>query len=493
VSRAFGYASLMPAVQAAPYVSNITIREQDEIILIATREVWEYLNPGLIVDVVRSEKSDLMRAAQKLRDLAIAYGATGKIMVMMVSVADLKRRVERSRGGGRPSMLWPSGVADEIGSTLNKVPRRKNKPDDVLDSTLQRLEKEIPAPTGNVSIVFTDIKNSTTLWEMYPSAMRSAIKLHNEVMRRQLRHIGGYEVKTEGDAFMVSFPTATSALLWCFAVQISLLDVPWPAEVLESLSGLAIYDKDSALIFKGLSVRMGIHFGETVCETDPVTRRMDYFGPMVNKASRISAVADGGQIAVSSDFISEIQRCLENYQDVDRSASQGPDDAFDDETFAASIRKDLRALSSQGFEVKEMGERKLKGLENPEVIYSLYPHALAGRIENHQQHERLQQQGQNTGVLSEKPSTVVASGIRSEGFSVDPEAVWALWRVSLRLEMLCSSLEDGEKGGLQPAETELLERMKQRGNEVTERFLLRFMEHQVSRIEVCVFLPYYKL
>jgi len=489
VSRAFGYASLMPAVQAAPHVTNITIREQDEIILVATGEVWEYLNPGLIVDVVRSEKSDLMRAAQKLRDLAIAYGATGKSMVMMVSVADLKRRVERSRGGGRPSMLWPTGVADEIGSTLSKVTRRRYKPDDVQDSTLQRLEKEIPAPTGNVSIVFTDIKNSTTLWEMYPSAMRSAIKLHNEMMRRQLRHIGGYEVKTEGDAFMVSFPTATSALLWCFAVQMSLLDIPWPAEVLESLSGLAIYDKDSALIFKGLSVRMGIHFGETVCEPDPVTRRMDYFGPMVNKAARVSAVADGGQIAVSSDFISEIQRCLENYQDVDRSTSQGPEEAFDDEAFATSIRKDLRALSSQGFEVKEMGERKLKGLENPEVIYSLYPHALAGRIEYHQQHERQQQQGQNPTGVPDKQSSVVVSGVRGEGLSVDPEEVWALWRVSLRLEMLCSCLEDGEKGGLQPPETELLERMKQRGSEVTEKFLLHFLEHQVTRIEVCVFHP----
>ena len=38
--------------------------------------------------------------------------------------------------------------------------------------------------------------------------------------------------------------------------------------------------------------------------------------------------------------------------------------------------------------------------------------------------------------------------------------------------------------GLQPPETELLERMKSRGGEVTDRFLLNFMEHQVSRIEV---------
>ncbi|KAM0563943.1 hypothetical protein ACHAPJ_000151 [Fusarium lateritium] len=474
VSRAFGYVDLMPAVQAAPYVSNMTIREQDDIILIATGELWEYLSPGLVTDIARAERQDLMRAAQKLRDLAIAYGASGKIMVMMISVADLKRRVERSRLHRGASMsLYPSGIPDDAQVLSTRRGRRTKG--DVLDSSLNRLEAEIPAPTGNVSIVFTDIKNSTNLWEMYPSAMRSAIKLHNEVMRRQLRRIGGYEVKTEGDAFMVSFPTATSALLWTFAVQMQLLDVNWPSEVLNSVSCQPVYDKDNSLIFKGLSVRMGIHFGDCVSETDPVTRRMDYFGPMVNKASRISAVADGGQITVSTDFISEIQRCLENYQDTDKGNASGSEDAFDDETYASAIRKDLRSLTSQGFEVKEMGEKKLKGLENPEVVYSLYPHALAGRIEFHLQHERKDEAGDKPAVL--------APGAE---LSFDPDSIWTLWRISLRLEMLCSSLEGNSALGLQPPETELLERIKQRGGEVTDRFLLNFLEHQVSRIETCI-------
>ena len=484
VSRAFGYVSLMPAVQAAPHVSHITIREQDDIIILATRELWEYLKPELVVDIARAERGDLMRASQKLRDLAIAYGGSGKLMVMMISVADLKRRVERSRGG-RPSMLWPQGAQDDLQMQVTKRSRKKG---DVLDSTLQRLEAEIPAPTGNVSIVFTDIKNSTTLWEMYPSAMRSAIKLHNDQMRRQLRHIGGYEVKTEGDAFMVSFPTATSALLWCFAVQMSLLEVNWPAEVVNSISGQPVYDKEETLIFKGLSVRMGIHYGETVSETDPVTRRMDYFGPMVNKASRISAVADGGQITVSSDFISEIQRCLENYQETaDRPAGSVAgiaEDEFDDEQFAASIRKDLRALSSQGFEVKDMGERKLKGLENPEVIYSLYPHALVGRIEFHQLHERQEAAGL-MGPTAEKTMATALSGSLVGPSAVDPEMVWATWKVALRLEMVCSALETENPGLPAIPEVELLERVRLLGD-VSEIFLLRFLTQQVCRIEASI-------
>lgn len=472
VSRAFGYVDLMPAVLAAPHISNMAIKEHDEILLIATSELWAYLSPGLVTDIARSERQDLMRAAQKLRDLAMAYGASGKIMVMMISVADLKRRVERSRLHRGTSMsLYPSGVPDETQVFSNR--RARKAKGDVLDSSLNRLAAEIPAPTGHVSIAFTDIKNSTTLWEMYPNAMRSSIKLHNEVMRRQLRRIGGYEVKTEGDAFMVSFPTATSALLWCFAVQMELLEVSWPSEVLSSISCQPTYDKDGALIFKGLSVRMGIHFGDCVSETDPVTRRMDYFGPMVNKASRISAVADGGQITVSSDFISEIQRCLETYQDAERNSSVGSEDAFEDDSLATAIRKDLRSLTSQGFEVKEMGEKKLKGLENPEVVYSLYPHALAGRIDQHQQHER-RDEGPS------KPAILAPGG----ELCIDPESIWALWRVSLRLEMLCSNLENPGGSSLQPPETELLDRMKSRGGEVTERFLIGFLDHQVSRIEV---------
>ncbi|KAI3323387.1 protein phosphatase 2C [Xylariaceae sp. AK1471] len=475
VSRAFGYVDLMPAVQAAPDVNHISITPQDEFVVIATKELWEYLTPGLIVDVSRSERGDLMRASQKLRDLAMAYGSTSKIMVMMISVADLKRRQERSTRlhRGQSMSLYPSGVPDDF---QYPAKRGKKPKGGIQDSDLHRLEAEVPAPTDKPSIVFTDIKNSTNLWEMYPEAMRSSIKLHNEVMRRQLRRIGGYEVKTEGDAFMVSFPTATSALLWCFSVQMQLLEVPWPSEVLNSVSCQEVYDKDNNLIFKGLSVRMGIHYGEPVAEIDPVTRRMDYFGPMVNKASRISAVADGGQIAVSADFISEIQRCLETYQENDRNGSSGSDDAFDDGATALAIRKELKSLTSQGFEVKEMGERKLKGLENPEYVYSLYPHALAGRIDYHMA------PATTTAGVVDQPARLVAG---SE-LGIDPEMIWSLWKVSLRLEMLCSSLEEMSGRGLQPPETELLERMKQRGGEVTDRFLFNFMEHQVSRIETCI-------
>lgn len=486
VSRAFGYVHLMPAVQAAPHITTITLKEQDEMILIASSELWEYLSPELVVDVARSERSDLVRAAQRLRDLAMAFGASGKIMVMIVGVSDLKKR-ERARLNRGASMM-----PDSLSSVYmpNPAKRPKRQKDDVEDSNLRRLKGEVTAPEGDLAIVFTDIKGSTQLWEANPNAMRAANKLHNEVMRRQLREIGGYEVKTEGDAFMVSFPTAPSALLWCFEVQAKLLEVQWPTEILSHPAGREVYDNDNNLIFRGLSVRMGIHFGSPVCEKDVLTRRMDYFGPMVNKTSRISSTADGGQIAVSADFISEIQRCLETYSETDRSSSTGSEEQYEEAEIGKDIRSNLRSLSTQGFEVKPMGERKLKGLENPEYIYLMYPHVLAGRlalqpllgcdladVEAKKAEEKERAKAQESHVKIENARVAL---------TIDPDAIWTLWRTSMRLEALCDGLEDGTVKEATGPQVEMIEKIRARGGDVTDELLVSFMRNLVVRVEVCL-------
>ncbi|PSN64321.1 PP2C-domain-containing protein [Corynespora cassiicola Philippines] len=473
VSRAFGYVQMSPSVIAAPHILNLTLGDTDEMILMASRELWDYLTPDFAVDVARSARDDLMRAAQKLRDLAIAFGATNKIMVMLIGVSDLKSK-QRARFRTHSMSMGPSGSPDDYPWNRRGNKRNRNLPN---DSKLARLDNEVDAPTGDVSLVFTDIKNSTLLWETYPIAMRSAIKMHNELMRRQLRIIGGYEVKTEGDAFMVAFPTVTSALLWCFTIQSQLLDVPWPQEILSSVNGQEVVDPDGNVIFRGLSVRMGIHWGTPVCEVDPVTKRMDYFGPMVNRASRISSVADGGQITVSSDFIAEIQRLLETHIEGDRSNSAGSEEQLGEDAMSQAIRQELRSLSSQGFEVKDLGERRLKGLENPEYIYLMYPHSLASRLAVQRQ---LEQQKQPQATAAQAGQKMPGSEL-----TIDTETVWDLWNVSLRLEMLCSTLENPGSVELKPPETALLERMKNRGGEITDRFLINFVEHQISRIETC--------
>jgi len=475
VSRAFGYVQMSPSVIASPHVLNVTLGDTDEMVLVASRELWEYLTPDFAVDVARSERNDLMRAAQKLRDLAIAFGATNKIMVMLLGVSDLKSKQQRARYRTQSMSLVPAPGGEIDWGTQRRPGKKRNL---VGDSKLARLDNEVDAPTGEVSLVFTDIKNSTLLWETYPIAMRSAIKMHNELMRRQLRIIGGYEVKTEGDAFMVAFRTVTSALLWCFTIQSQLLEVQWPQEILSSVNGQEVVDPDGNVIFRGLSVRMGIHWGTPVCEVDPVTKRMDYFGPMVNRASRISSVADGGQITVSSDFIAEIQRLLETHIEGDRNNSTGSEEAYGDDIMSLLIRQELRSLSSQGFEVKDLGERRLKGLENPEYIYLMYPHSLASRL-------AVQRQTEQTKPTPPVVEGTVGQKMAGSQLTIDTEDVWDLWNISLRLEMLCSSLESPGSTELKAPETALLERMKSRGGEITDRFLINFVEHQISRIESC--------
>ena len=61
------------------------------------------------------------------------------------------------------------------------------------------------APTGTVVLVFTDVQSSTQLWEQCGEAMQAALDVHNQVLRARLATTSGYEVKTQGDSFMVAF------------------------------------------------------------------------------------------------------------------------------------------------------------------------------------------------------------------------------------------------------------------------------------------------
>ncbi|KAJ9607255.1 hypothetical protein H2200_008328 [Cladophialophora chaetospira] len=484
VSRAFGYYSHMPSVIAAPHTCNYQITESDELIVMATKEFWDYVTVDVAVDAARAEKNDLMLAAQKLRDLAMAFGARDKIMVMVLGIADLRKRGNHRFRGTSLSMAKELGLEEGAIFPSSRKARRKGETL-VGDSRLARLEEPEP-PVGDVAICFTDIKNSTALWEVLPVPMRSAIMMHNELMRRQLRIIGGYEVKTEGDAFMVSFPTVTSALLWCFSCQSHLLELPWPQEILETVHCQEKLDSDQNVIYRGLSVRMGIHWGRPVCEQDPITRRMDYFGPMVNKAARVSAVADGGQLTVSSDFIAEVQRTLESYAEDDRRDSVGSDETVNDDPLSVQIRRELRQLSSQGFEVKDLGERKLKGLENPENIFLMFSHGLAGRLDIPPGAEpKVQLGAEGAGNLDEKGQPG-ALGKDSQLKDLQLDQVWKLWDIALRLEMLCSCLEAPERSaGLHKPEMSLLTRMKERGGVQTDTFMINLLEHQVTRVEAC--------
>jgi adenylate cyclase len=88
-SRAIGYVKYSPTIIAAPYVEEFTITDQDEFLILANNELWRCISYQTAVDVVRTERDDMLRAAHKLRDFGMAYGASGRLCVMVLRVGDL--------------------------------------------------------------------------------------------------------------------------------------------------------------------------------------------------------------------------------------------------------------------------------------------------------------------------------------------------------------------------------------------------------------------
>ncbi len=466
VSRAIGFYNLIPHILAAPSITELEITVTDEMLVIASNQVWEYVPYQTAYDVLRSAKEDSNMAAQKLRDFAISYGCSDKIIVIVISLNKKKQQqqqlmaqIQQLQSRNNKSIAGSVSNSSDGDFQFKKKSRDKNSLP--VDSNLARLGGEIEPPVGLVALVFTDIKNSTLMWDSFPDAMRSAIKTHNSIMRRQLRIMNGYEVKTEGDAFMVSFSTPTAALSWCFSIQSQLLNADWPTEIIESDKGCAISDENGQLIYRGLSVRMGIHWGTPVCEPDPITSRMDYFGPMVNRASRVSSIADGGQIALSSDFLSEVNK-LEKSYDIVTAGQASIEEAYGHFLPSHLIHGDMSSLKSTGWEIIEIGEMKLKGLETPEFVSLIYPKSLSTRAKF---------VGDNNKPQSES--------------LLSQEWLTNLQIVVVRLEQICSILNGSQS---KISKTDDLRKDPPDLKNKSESDYLLYLERYVTRIEnaLCV-------
>jgi predicted ATPase/class 3 adenylate cyclase/Tfp pilus assembly protein PilF len=155
------------------------------------------------------------------------------------------------------------------------------------------------APTGTVTLVFTDLRASAALWSDDAATMREALTRHDKLLRETLRRLGGYEVKAESGAFMLAFERAEAAVRFAADMQLRLLTSTWSESLLAHDCAGEVRDPQGNLIFAGLRVTIGMHCGEPDCRIAPTTGRMDYFGPVANRAARVSAAAHEGQILLS--------------------------------------------------------------------------------------------------------------------------------------------------------------------------------------------------
>ncbi len=129
-------------------------------------------------------------------------------------------------------------------------------------------------PTGTVTFLFTDIEGSTRLWQEYPEDMKAAVAQHDDLLSRAVSARGGHVFARGGDSFSVAFPDPLAAALAAGDAQTLLRDADWGGT-------------------GALRVRMALDTG--LAEV----RDGDYYGPPLNRASRILAVARGGQILAS--------------------------------------------------------------------------------------------------------------------------------------------------------------------------------------------------
>jgi len=135
-------------------------------------------------------------------------------------------------------------------------------------------------PSGTVSFVFTDIEGSTRIFRRLGDLYPPVLERHNELLRAAWVAHGGFEVKTEGDAFFVAFADAAAAVAACADAQRSLSAEDWPegGEV---------------------RVRMGIHTGLASPKDG------DYVAFAVHQAARVVGAAHGGQVLLSEDTETE--------------------------------------------------------------------------------------------------------------------------------------------------------------------------------------------
>ena len=83
----------------------------------------------------------------------------------------------------------------------------------------------LAASDGQVTILFSDIEDSTLITErLGDQRWLEVLRAHNALFRRLVCSHGGFEVKNQGDGFMLVFPDSGRALECAAAIQRALAE-----------------------------------------------------------------------------------------------------------------------------------------------------------------------------------------------------------------------------------------------------------------------------
>ena len=171
-------------------------------------------------------------------------------------------------------------------------------------------------PTGTVTFLFTDIEGSTRLAQEYPEAIAGLLDRHHTILKGAIEAQGGYVFQVIGDAFCAAFQTAGEALRAAIEAQRSFGAENW--------------------LLGPVRVRMGLSTGSAQIRLQD-GRKPDYSGYIsMARVQRIMSLAHGGQILISG-------------------------------ASAELLRTELQPNVT----LHDLGEHRLKGLQQPEHLWQI--------------------------------------------------------------------------------------------------------------------------
>jgi len=176
-----------------------------------------------------------------------------------------------------------------------------------------------PLPTGLVTFLFSNIEDSTPLWEKQAEGMRVSLSQHHTILRKMIEAHGGKVFKVVGDTLQAVFIEPRQALQAALAAQRRLRDSSW------NETG-------------PLQVRMGLHTGEADLNPEGDEYAVSH---TKNRAERVMSAGYGGQVLLSEETANLVMRSL-------------PSD----------------------IELKDLGEHRMKGMEKLEHLFQVVVHDL---------------------------------------------------------------------------------------------------------------------
>ena len=268
--------------------------------LIEEHPFRERLRAQLMLALYRADRqADALQAYQDARRKLVEE--------LGIEPGERLRELERAILAQDAALAVPAAPAaqEEAPPELDEAPPEpEGAPPDVAPVEL---------PTGVVTFLLTDIEGSSGLWEADANAMAAALELHDGLIARTADAHGGrlLKAKGEGDSTLTVFRRASDAVAAAVELRGLLADTSWPG----GLDPL---------------VRIAIHTGEAH------ERDGDYFGPALNRAARLRALATGAATLLSQATTEIVQDRL-------------PPEA----------------------ELIDLGLRELRGLSRPEQVFEL--------------------------------------------------------------------------------------------------------------------------